>query len=70
MAAAALADAAPVLARAGVTAKAEGLPPLVVAGDADWLRQVFAGLLENAAKHAGRGTAVTIGGRAEGGWRW
>ena len=49
-----------------MTARAEGLPPLVVAGDADWLRQVFAGLLENAAKYAGRGTAVTIGGRAEG----
>ena len=50
--AAALADAAPLLARAGVAARPT-LPALAVTGDADWLRQVFAGLLENAAKYAG-----------------
>jgi signal transduction histidine kinase len=64
---AALADAAPLLARAGVEARAEAIPPLEVTGDADWLRQVFAGFLENAAKYAGAGARVTIGGRAEAG---
>lgn len=63
-AAAALADTAPLLARAGVSARSD-LPPLVVAGDADWLRQVFAGFLENAAKYAGRGARLEIMGRAE-----
>lgn len=65
-AAAALADLGPVLARAGVSARSD-LPPLRVLGDADWLRQVFAGLLENAAKYAGRGAHVVIsGGAADG----
>jgi signal transduction histidine kinase len=50
-----------------VTAAVE-LPPLAVAGDADWLRQVFAGLLENAAKYAGRGASVRITGAADDGW--
>jgi len=63
---AALADATPLLTRAGVAARVE-LPELTVTGDADWLRQVFAGLLENAAKYAGRGASVAIGGCAEGG---
>ncbi|MFT4151838.1 MAG: HAMP domain-containing sensor histidine kinase [Paracoccaceae bacterium] len=63
---AALADLAPLLKRAGVTAGVD-LPGLVVRGDADWLRQVFAGFLENAAKYAGRGASVSITGRAEGG---
>ena len=66
VAAAALADTAPLLARAGVTARADGLPPLVVAGDAEWLRQVLAGVLENAAKYAGRGATVALEGRADG----
>jgi len=61
----AMADLAPVLARAGVTARSE-LPPLTVTGDADWLRQVFAGFLENAAKYAGRGASLRITGRAAG----
>lgn len=63
---AALADAAPVLARAGVVARAESLPALAVSGDAEWLRQVLGGFLENAAKYAGRGATVTISGRADG----
>ncbi len=67
VAAAALADTAPVLARAGVTARADDLPALVVAGDAEWLRQVLAGLLENAAKYAGRGATVALAGRVEAG---
>ncbi|WP_217329180.1 HAMP domain-containing sensor histidine kinase [Paracoccus sp. Z118] len=58
-------DLAPVLKRAGITAKTD-LPPLVVAGDGEWLRQVFAGFLENASKYAGRGATVRISGRAEG----
>lgn len=57
--AAALADVAPVLKRAGVAAKVD-LPKLVVRGDADWLRQVFAGFFDNAAKYAGRGATVTV----------
>ncbi|MGQ0566689.1 MAG: sensor histidine kinase [Gemmobacter sp.] len=65
VAGAALSDLAPVLRRAGVTVGVD-LPPLAVAGDAEWLRQVFAGLFDNAAKYAGRGTAVTVTGRAEG----
>jgi signal transduction histidine kinase len=66
-ASAARADLAPLLARAGVAATVE-LPPLTVVGDADWLRQVFAGLLENAAKYAGRGATVRIAGAADDGW--
>lgn len=62
---AALADLAPLLRRAGVTATID-LPPLGVAGDAEWLRQVFAGLFDNAAKYAGRGAVVTVTGRADG----
>lgn len=63
---AALADLAPVLKRAGVTARLD-LPALPVRGDADWLRQVFAGLFENAAKYAGRGAEIRLSGRAEDG---
>jgi len=63
---AALADAAPLLARAGVMARAD-LPAMTVTGDGDWLRQVLGGLLENAAKYAGRGTSVAVTGRAEAG---
>lgn len=65
VAGAALSDVAPLLKRAGVTVTLN-LPPLAVAGDAEWLRQVFAGLFDNAAKYAGRGAAVTVKGRAEG----
>lgn len=35
-------------------------------GDADWLRQVFAGLFENAAKYAGRGAVVNVCGHVDG----
>ncbi len=65
VAAAALADTAPVLARVGVTATADRVPALVVTGDAEWLRQVLAGILENAGKYAGRGATVAIEGHAE-----
>jgi two-component system OmpR family sensor kinase len=61
---AALDDARPLLARAGVAAEIDALPPLLVTGDGDWLRQVFAGFLENAAKYAGRGATVRIRGSA------
>lgn len=64
-AAAALADLAPVLKRAGVTARVD-LPGLVVGGDADWLRQVFSGFFDNAAKYAGRGATITVTGHADG----
>lgn len=59
-------DLAPLLRRAGVDLRIE-LPPLMVAGDADWLRQVLAGLFENAAKYAGRGAVAQVTGRAEAG---
>ncbi|MEZ5797689.1 MAG: HAMP domain-containing sensor histidine kinase [Paracoccaceae bacterium] len=62
---AALADLAPVLKRAGVTATVT-LPSLQVRGDADWLRQVFAGLFENAAKYAGQGAEIRVIGHASG----
>ena len=62
VAAAALADAAPLLAWAGVAADADGLPPIAVTGDGEWLRQVLGGMLENAAKYAGRGATVRIAG--------
>lgn len=62
----ALADLGPVLKRAGVTARLD-LPPLPVRGDADWLRQVFAGLFENAAKYAGRGAEITLTGTCRNG---
>jgi signal transduction histidine kinase len=62
---AALSDLAPLMKRAGVTATID-LPTLAVAGDAEWLRQVFAGLFDNAAKYGGRGATVRVTGRAEG----
>ena len=59
------ADLAPVLRRAGVLADVD-LPPLTLRGDADWLRQVFAGFFENAAKYAGRGATIRIRALADG----
>lgn len=56
---AALADLQPVLRRAKIDTQID-IPPLYVASDADWLRQVFAGLYENAAKYAGAGAVVRI----------
>lgn len=60
IAAAALADARPLLARAGVTARVVAPAPVPALVDPDWIRQVLAGLLENAAKYAGRGASVTL----------
>ncbi len=55
---AALADLRPLLAGLRVeTAVAEGLEVL---GDPDWLRQVVAGIAENAAKYAGAGATLRI----------
>ena len=59
---AAISDTAPVRRRTG-TEVALDLPPLVAAGDGEWLRQVFTGFLENASKYAGRNKQVTITGR-------
>lgn len=56
---AALADMTPVLRRADIKVSHK-IPGLMVTGDSDWLRQVFAGLLENAAKYAGRSASVQI----------
>lgn len=59
------ADVAPLLRRGGLSV-ASDLDSLHLNVDGDWLRQVFAGLLENAAKYAGRGAKVTITARPEG----
>lgn len=64
--AAAEADLAPLIARARLTVTRD-VPPLSVRGDADWLRQVAGGIIENAVKYAGRGARLTIRGRAEAG---
>ena len=56
---AAEADVLPLLKRAGVECRIDA-PRLAVLGDADWLRQVFAGLFENAAKYAGKGAVLTL----------
>ena len=61
----ALADLTPVLRRAGVTVEVD-LPALVLRGDAEWLRQVFAGIFENAAKYAGQGAHVDLGAAVDG----
>lgn len=61
---AARSDLAPMLRRAGVSVRAE-LPDLALAGDPDWLRQVFAGIFENAAKYAGRGATAVVAAREE-----
>lgn len=63
---AALADMAPVLRRAGITVEVN-LGPVAVAADAEWLRQVFAGIFENAAKYAGRDARILVTGHSEGG---
>ena len=60
IATAALADARPLLARAGVTARVVAPAPVAAVVDPDWIRQILAGLLENAAKYAGRGASVTL----------
>ena len=62
----ALSDLGPVLKRAGVTTDLR-LQDLRVRGDGDWLRQVFAGLFDNAAKYAGSGAVVSVTARADGG---
>lgn len=59
------ADLSPVLKRAGVTSRLD-MSDLRVLGDPDWLRQVFAGLFENAAKYAGRGAEVQVTGARDG----
>lgn len=60
VAAAAVADARPLLARAGVTVRIIAPAPVPAVIDIDWIRQILAGLLENAAKYAGRGANVTL----------
>lgn len=65
--AAAVADARPILTRAGVSLRVAAAAPVLVPGDPDWLRQVLAGILENAAKYAGRGAEVAVAVAAEAG---
>lgn len=56
---AALADTAPLLRRAGVSVCTE-VGEIHLCADSDWVRQVFAGLFENASKYAGRGAEVSV----------
>ena len=57
--AAARSDMATILRRAGVEVQGD-VGPVIVAADADWLRQVLAGLFENVAKYAGQGARVVL----------
>lgn len=57
---AAQADLDPLLRRAAITTHHDLPDGLSVMADPDWLRQVFAGLFENAAKYAGRGANIQI----------
>lgn len=66
VAAAAEADLAPLIQRARLGVSRD-VAPMVVEGDADWLRQVMGGIIENAVKYAGRGAHLAITGRVEGG---
>lgn len=59
IAALAVDDLAPLLSRAAIVPDLQ-LAPTSVSGDADWLRQVVAGLIENAVKYAGHGAALVI----------
>lgn len=68
--AAAQADLAPLLRRAGIRVETSLPDGLTGAGDPEWLRQVFAGLFENAAKYAGEGAHVAITGGTRDGRLW
>lgn len=59
-------DLQPILKRAGIATVIKVPAGFQVSGDADWLRQVFAGLFENAAKYAGKGAVLTVRGIADG----
>lgn len=54
------ADLAPLLRRGAITCDLDMPEALMVNSDPDWLRQVFAGLFENAAKYAGQGAEIHI----------
>ncbi|WP_170317789.1 sensor histidine kinase [Paroceanicella profunda] len=56
----AMEDARPVARRGGVTIDADIAATLRVEGDRDWLRQVVAGVLDNAVRHAPRGSTITV----------
>ncbi|WP_158306627.1 sensor histidine kinase [Polymorphum gilvum] len=56
----ALEDLAPLIKRNRVTIDQELAGDLFVDGDADWLRQVIGGLLENAIKYAGANCRISI----------
>lgn len=54
------------IANAGMTLQADPVPDDPVTGDANWLRQVLAGLVRNAIRHARDGGLVRISAEAEG----
>lgn len=60
--AAAEADLAPLIQRARLSVMCD-VPSMQVTGDADWLRQICGGIIENAVKYAGRGARLAITGR-------
>ena len=58
-AAQAASDIGPLARRRDVRLEIE-LTPCPAIGDADWIRQVISGLIENAVKHAGAGSTVVV----------
>ncbi|MHA6346004.1 sensor histidine kinase [Roseivivax sp. CAU 1761] len=57
---AALEEVRPELTAAGIAAELDATGPVPVIGDGNWLRQVVAGLLRNAVRHAREGGAVRV----------
>ena len=60
-------DVAPLLRRAGVRLSRDVPQGLMVEADPDWLRQIFAGFFENAAKFAGSGATISVTAQEAGG---
>ncbi|WP_118133619.1 sensor histidine kinase KdpD [Oceanicella sp. SM1341] len=56
----AIEDASPLARRQGVEIEARLAPGLTVEGDRDWLRQVASGVIDNAVRHAPRGSTITV----------
>ncbi|MGC9420342.1 MAG: HAMP domain-containing sensor histidine kinase [Rhodovulum sp.] len=63
----AVADTRPKIDSAGMSVEVAARPGVSVRGDADWLRQLVAGLIENAVRHGRAGGALAIRVAAEGG---
>ncbi|TCO71212.1 sensor histidine kinase [Rhodovulum euryhalinum] len=66
LAAEAVADIRPEIDTAGLAIAVDAAPGLRVWGDSDWLRQVIAGLVQNAVRHAAAGERLAVSVAAEG----